>query len=391
MNSFVLVFRTRTTSEGPIDPCDPIESESLEFLFEGKKSLFPKEKECFVFVQGHESEFFDQLHTGRLCMINAEDGCAFIHALEEQENPWLDDDQKQVGDEVVSDFLIKCAKHSCPLGVTLLLSACQMEMQYIWQRSNISLDRELAKIVFSPDNTQKHQAILSDCMGKLPERLKQFISHPDSEEAPCELQYSQPVRESSREARSGEEAFSLYTVRMCFSEEEMTPEKHLLFDQSTVFAMRGGDESKAKYATVQNDLRRMAQHWEEKASKGNAAAMTNLAICYASGKGVSSNTQKALQLWQKASEMGNVSSMFNLGMCYYNGIGTEVNKGRAVEVLTHASTLGSNQAKLILGMFYEKGDGVLQNFDTAARYYRAVTGSKVSEYLLQRLQDNRLI
>ena len=399
MDREVIVFRTKTTTEGCYDAP---QQRSLAFVFEGKKSQFPKEKECYVFSKGKETEFFNQLGTGKLCMVNAEDGCDLIQGFEEHEMDWLDEFQRQLGIEETADFLIECARHNCNLGVSLLLSASRKEMSFIWARSNVFLDVDLARIVFTPENTRDHSALLSDCRSRLPEELLQTVFSCDEgaqdgkektgKETEEEAQKCATIEEQAiKRSRYCEEVPSPFSVRMCFNEEEMTPENHLLFEQSTAFHAGNRYGNAANCAAIQNDLKRAVQQWQERADKGSRAAMNNLGVCYASGHGVAANPQKAVQLWQKASEMGDVSGAFNLAMCCFNGIGTDVNKTLAIELLTRAKAMGSKSATIILGMCYEKGDGVHQDFEMAASNYREALESKVSERLLQRLQEKHLI
>lgn len=400
MDTEVIAFRTERV-EGFDDTIAGVLQRTLKFVYEGMRSKFPEAKDCFVFSKGKESEFFDQLKTGRLCMVLAEDGCALIRGLEEQEMNWLDESQRELGIEETAEFLIECAKHNCILGVSLLLSASQKEMSCIWARSNISLDKELVKIVFTAENRERYPELLSDCETRIPEELRKVIlrscqrdsTQDDKVKTAIEVKEHAPcgddktVEKPHEESQGWAEVSSPFSVRMCFNEEEMTPENHLLFERDSACI---GMDMKSK-DSIQDRLERAAQHWQERADMGNIAAMTNLGVCYASGRGVAANPKKAFQLWEMASEMGDEPGTFNLAMCCYNGIGTDVNKARAIELLTRAKHMGSNSASLILGMCYEKGEGVHQDFAMAANNYREARGSKVSETLLQRLQDKHLI
>ena len=409
MNTEVIVFRTKVEAEGWGDDADGVLQRKLSFVFEGKKDEFPEEKKCFEYSEGMESEFFNRLEKGELCLVNAEDGCAIIKAFEDFESDWFDDTQKQLGIEETVDFLKECAKHDCELGVSILLSASQKEMGCIWARSNAFLDVELAKIVFTPENTKSHPALLSDCRAKLPEKLCRDVLLSTDKGAAQErtittttteteetrgkrsCKNSQPIKRFHDESASWTEMISPFSVRMCFNEEEMTPESHYLFGQNIGLSLEeqalnglSGDEIRNKYESTLMD-------WQVKAEKGNRAAMTNLGACYASGRGVTADSRKAFEWWQKAAELGDVSGTFNLAMSYFNGIGVDENKAKAVELLERASAMGNNFAAPIIGMCYERGDGVPQNYEMAAKYYRNTQGSKVSQSLLQRLQDQHLV
>ena len=54
---------------------------------------------------------------------------------------------------------------------------------------------------------------------------------------------------------------------------------------------------------------------------GNAVAMVNLGLMYASGEGVVKDDKEAVKWYRKASELGNAGAMNNLGVMYANGEG----------------------------------------------------------------------
>jgi TPR repeat protein/GTPase SAR1 family protein len=118
------------------------------------------------------------------------------------------------------------------------------------------------------------------------------------------------------------------------------------------------------------DLMRAVELYEKAAGSGSTAAMFNLTLCYANGKGVAKSAEKAVELYQRASDLGNVSAMINLGLCYGTGSGVAKNFEKAVALLSRASELGSANAMSYLGVCYERGEGVAKSVEKAVELYQ---------------------
>ena len=89
------------------------------------------------------------------------------------------------------------------------------------------------------------------------------------------------------------------------------------------------------------------------AKKGDAKAQNKLGVCYAKGKGVRKNLNKAMEWYTKAAEQGEMRAQFNLAAHYYLGNGVKQDYVKALEWYHKAA---------------EQGDSWSQN-DIAACYY----------------------
>jgi TPR repeat protein/GTPase SAR1 family protein len=113
------------------------------------------------------------------------------------------------------------------------------------------------------------------------------------------------------------------------------------------------------------DLVRAVELYEKASGSGSTAAMFNLALCYANGKGVAKSAEKAAELYQRASDLGDAMAMSNLGVCYERGDGVAKSAEKAVELYQRASDRGDAKAMSRLGVCYANGRGVVTNFEKA--------------------------
>lgn len=66
----------------------------------------------------------------------------------------------------------------------------------------------------------------------------------------------------------------------------------------------------------------------------------NVAICYASGKGVMQDFTLAYKWWKKAADHGHVKAMVNLATCYEIGAGVDQDKSEAYRWYVKAAEQG---------------------------------------------------
>src|ERR1700722_413891 len=100
------------------------------------------------------------------------------------------------------------------------------------------------------------------------------------------------------------------------------------------------------------------------ADKGDAQAQFELAQCYATGKNVPRNFDKAVQYLQKAAGQGNTDAEVALGSLYGRGRGVPRSLAMAVHWYQKAADRGNALAQFAMGNFYSTGRGV-PNVDMA--------------------------
>ena len=88
-----------------------------------------------------------------------------------------------------------------------------------------------------------------------------------------------------------------------------------------------------------------ALEYLKKAQQGDPEAQFNLGRCYANGRGVKQDWQKAVEWYAKAAEQGDAVAQCNLGICYANGQGVKQDRQKAIEWYTKAAQQGDEYAK----------------------------------------------
>lgn len=102
------------------------------------------------------------------------------------------------------------------------------------------------------------------------------------------------------------------------------------------------------YPEAFKELTRLANH-------GHTHAMFDLALLYASGKGIEQNMQKAFSLLMKAAKLNYLKAEYMVGIYYLKGLGVEKNTHMAVYWLRKSALHGNAMAQLLLGNIYEYG------------------------------------
>jgi TPR repeat protein len=102
----------------------------------------------------------------------------------------------------------------------------------------------------------------------------------------------------------------------------------------------------------------------------NARALTNLAIQYETGEGISKNDAEAVRLYRQSADLGDRQAILNLGSMYHDGRGAAQNYAEAMRLFQKAADLGDPQAMTNVGVMYAHGEGTPKNGPEAMRWYK---------------------
>lgn len=118
-----------------------------------------------------------------------------------------------------------------------------------------------------------------------------------------------------------------------------------------------------------------------KAASSNSymKAMTNLAICYYFGDGVTQSYEEALALLQKSSENGDLSAKYYIGLSYLNGNGVKQDCRKGFEILLDCAKNGMPWAQLAIGDCYRDGIGTEADLFEAVSWYARAAEQDVDE------------
>lgn len=102
------------------------------------------------------------------------------------------------------------------------------------------------------------------------------------------------------------------------------------------------------------------------AEHGHSKALLYIAECYASGRLLDCDSEKAFRCFQKIVEKNerndeNTMAEVKLALCCLNGIGTEVDYSKALYYMSQAARHQSREAIYELSMMYSSGRGVTQD------------------------------
>lgn len=128
---------------------------------------------------------------------------------------------------------------------------------------------------------------------------------------------------------------------------------------------------------------------ENGAKKNFPAAITQLSICYYSGRWVKQDKLIAINLLQRAERLGNRDAQIRLYAIELKDNQDADKMDEYFNLLQQAAGDGSVLAETIIGYAYENGRGVRQNKPEAIKYYRKATnrGSQIAYNALVRLYD----
>ncbi len=128
-------------------------------------------------------------------------------------------------------------------------------------------------------------------------------------------------------------------------------------------ALRRGD-----YVAALVELRPLA-------TRGVAAAQTDIGAMYQQGLGVTKDIGQARQWYFKAATQGFGPAQSRLGHLYMDGAGGDQDYAKAFEWLGKAAEQGGVAAQSNLGLLYLKGLGTTQDFAKAAGWFAAAASS----------------
>lgn len=140
---------------------------------------------------------------------------------------------------------------------------------------------------------------------------------------------------------------------------------------------------------VAQDYKRAAYWFYKAADGGIANADYNLGVMFQQGMGVKKDVHKALGWYEKAAQLGHPEAMYNLGIAYVEGVGTLRNIDRGVSYFKKAANAGVAQAAYNLGVLYESNFVGPINLAKAAEWYQvaAEQGHATAKEAVSRLHQ----
>ena len=121
---------------------------------------------------------------------------------------------------------------------------------------------------------------------------------------------------------------------------------------------------------VEQDLVKAVYWYREAASQNLPAALNNLGLMYAQGRGVPRDAARATELWRSAALEGYPWAQYNLGLAYFKGQGVEVDQRKAVDWFRRAADKGVPEAEFIMGQLRREGLILDMDRQEALAWYR---------------------
>ena len=157
-----------------------------------------------------------------------------------------------------------------------------------------------------------------------------------------------------------------------------------LAEQMVVEFLRNSSSEPASQMVIEYEERRAAERHRRdaepdeitelrrRAESGDTAAECYICgWCYANGRGVTQDDEKAIELYQKAAEQGHAIAQYDLSWMYEYGRGVTRNASEAFRWCRKAAEQGYADAQYTLGWRYQYRRGVnVQNYDEAIKWYR---------------------
>jgi TPR repeat protein len=130
------------------------------------------------------------------------------------------------------------------------------------------------------------------------------------------------------------------------------------------------------------DFEQAATHYREAAAAGYAPAQYNLALLYASGRGVAADQAGALRLFRQAASGGAASAMHAVAVAMLLGRGCAADSIESMEWLTRAAMAGHSAALCCRGVLRMSDTSLLQESKTglADLEAAALAGNRVAQY-----------
>lgn len=121
------------------------------------------------------------------------------------------------------------------------------------------------------------------------------------------------------------------------------------------------------------------QEFQRLAEQGDVAAQYNLAILYATGKGVTPDPAESLKWFQEAAATGDAPAQFYLGYLYSQGKGVKQDHGAAAKWYFLAATRGNSRAQFNLGRLHYMGMGVPKDYVRAYKWFSLAASQGVPD------------
>lgn len=136
----------------------------------------------------------------------------------------------------------------------------------------------------------------------------------------------------------------------------------------------------AKGKGIKRNIQKAVELYKFGSTHGDPSAMLSLGLLYEDGNGVRKNTIQALRLYKNSAALGHAPGETALGQCYLWGYGVEHDYGKAKDMFTMAAEKGHALAWHELGMLYKDGNGVEKNMKVAAKHFKMASekGSEVA-------------
>ncbi len=147
------------------------------------------------------------------------------------------------------------------------------------------------------------------------------------------------------------------------------------------------------YPGVPQDVAKAIIWYRKSADQGVASAENNLALIYATGRGVERDPTSALRLWLSAANKGHVQAQYNAGLAFFRGSGVERDIGRASQLFQQAAAGGLADSQYALAQMYRLGIGVPRNARTSLFWYEqaAAQGHSSSEREAEELRQAGIV
>jgi len=129
----------------------------------------------------------------------------------------------------------------------------------------------------------------------------------------------------------------------------------------------------------------------ESTKRNDPEALTQLAMAYATGRGIERDPAEAIRLLERAAGSGYAPAQTNLGYLYANGEAGEVDFGQARKWFEAAADQGDPRALLNLGTLYLYGSGVERDAVRALKLLaqaRKLSEDGVADTVLQSVEGS---
>lgn len=125
------------------------------------------------------------------------------------------------------------------------------------------------------------------------------------------------------------------------------------------------------------------------AEQGDSEFWFKAGYCYATGKGVKQDKQKAAFWYEKSAAQGNKYAQANLGHMYYFGSGIEQSFIKAVPLFMKAAEQGNAMSQYYVAICYQQGHYVRQDLAKAKYWYQkaAAQGYEDAKIRLKTLES----